>query len=109
MLIVKSEKMKIFQILRQKFAILGICPIESEQAIDRRNKCLIGFLVFGVSIISHCVFLFVVANTFEEYANSIYMTTITISLSAVYTIIICKTKNLFYFIEGCEQTIVESK
>lgn len=101
--------MRIFQILRQKFAILGICPNESEQASDKRIKRLIGFLAFGISCISHCVFLFSMANTFEEYANSIYMTTITISLSAVYLIVVCKTKNLFHFIEGCEQTINKSK
>lgn len=109
MSIVKSKKMRILKTLKRKFAILGICSIGTRQTYDKRNKLLIGFLIFGISSILHCVFLFGVAKTFEEYANSIYMTTMTISISAVYSIVVWKTEKLFQFIKGCEQIINESE
>lgn len=98
--------MRILQTLQQKFAILGICSIEM---YHNKNKLLIGFLIFGISTISHFVFPFGVANTFEEYTNSIYMTTMTLSLLTVYSIVIWKTGKIFQFIEGCEQTIGKSE
>lgn len=106
---IRSKKLRILQTLQQKFAILGICPIETKQACNSRNKLLIGFCIFGISSISHCVFLFGVANTFEEYTNSIYMTTMTISIAAVYLIVVWKMENLFQFIENCEQIIDKSE
>lgn len=75
--------MKIFQTVRSNFAILGISSIS--------------------------VFLVYVAKSFEEYTNSIYITSVSVALFVTLSFLVRRMANLFEFIDNLDKIVDESE
>lgn len=57
-----------------------------------------GFVLFGLSLLSLFSYLFNEANSFMEYTQSVYMTGAIILIGLSYAIIVIQMKKLFEFI-----------
>lgn len=98
-------KMKLFEIVRRNFAILGISP--HKHPFNRNS--LETFFICGLSCILCGVFLICNANTFREYTESIYMTTMQMVIASIFTIVVVKTSKLFQFVDDFEKYIENRK
>lgn len=97
--------MNIIQSGQKYLAILGVCPHKSLT----NAKFLFAMTVYAINVSGNCIFLFYVADTFFEYANSIFLTT-TITTAAVCFIIMALEKTLiFTAINLFEELIQKSK
>lgn len=72
--------MKIFQIVRKQYAIVGLC---SPSDHPHNGKILVGFLLFACNLASHMVYIYRVADGFMEYMTCIC------SISATFTMFVC--------------------
>lgn len=95
--------MKIFQIARLKFAILGI---DSKQVPSRQNTRLqLGFMISGLNITLCFMYVFYVANTFEEYVECINSTMGSVCSSMWFGLTVFQRPKLFEFIANAEKMI----
>lgn len=97
----------IFRLVQRNFDILGISRTQSIFAFYA--KVFFAYLLLGSSIISHFKFLFRDDITFEEYTQSIYVTTIAVTTFLTYTVIIRDKDEFFKHIDNLESKIQQFK
>lgn len=93
----------IFQFVQKNMEILGIS--RTQPIYIFYGKALIGHIVLCVAVFWHFKFLFRGNLTFEEYMQSLFMTTITVMSYLCYTCIISQNKKVFEIIDMIEATI----
>lgn len=96
------NKMKIFHTIQKAFGILGFSSNQSLHRYPFNGRIWMGFVVFGICLISYLYYLFNIANTFMEYTQSVYVTGAVILIGSSYIIILIKMKKLFQFIDFVE-------
>lgn len=105
----QSSKHKVFGIIQEHLAIIGIEPNLVEQSYPFNGKILFGFLLLGSSI--YCTFVFIIyeAETFAEYTQSVYIGSNGVLNIFVLLIIILKIKRLYDFINDCDDLVNTSQ
>lgn len=93
----------IFQLVQKNLIILGISRNQSIYAFY--VKVFIGFLLLGSGVFYHFEFIFRNDLTFEEYAESLYMTTISVMSFLCYVIMILIKDNFFKHIDKLDSII----
>lgn len=102
--------MKIFQSIKKYLATLGIRPPQSDRETNPLNsKHLMPLIVFGVVSYYGHEYLFVVANTFEEYTDGLYQCATSTVNAFDYVVHISITYKLYKFIEDFETFIGTSE
>lgn len=64
-----------------------------------------GYLLICSATISNFVYIFYVAKSFGEYTQSSYFCSVSILIGVIFTIAISTVKQLFKFIEDCENAV----
>lgn len=100
--------MKLFQAIQKNLEIIGISSIVSGQTFYNR-KVLLYLLLCGSLIVMNCIFLVHVAETFKEYTDSIYITSVSIALFVSVSFVIRRMANLFEFLDSLEKIINDSE
>lgn len=93
----------IFKLVQKNLVILGISKKQSIYSFY--GKALIGFLLLGINVLSHFQFLSHDDITFEEYTESLYMTTIAVLSLLCYASMILKNEEYFDFIDKFKSII----
>ena len=96
--------MKIFQLVQKNLTSFGF---NADNPIN--GKLLGEFLQFIIFTIFECVYICRVAETPEEYMDSILMVTVVISICISFISTVQKTETIFIFIEEVENGINESE
>ena len=102
--------MKVLKIFQRNFPMLGICPrseSSEKNSLNSKNKFVLFASIDG--IISCCVHLAYIADSFEDYTNSIYSISATLTCTICYASMIWKMPTLFRFIDELEQTLDKSE
>lgn len=99
----KKKIKMLFQLVQENFSTLGISKTQS--AYSFRIKVVIGYLLLGTDFIIHLKFLFDEANSFKEYSECIFTTSITVMGLWSYAILIHKREKLLEFIDKCENML----
>lgn len=101
--------MRICQIVQRNLSYLGITWHTSTQQypIDRRNASVL--FVFIVTAVMFYIYLFHVASTFQEYADSIYACLIITVATVAYVIMIWQMGMLLDCVNRMEKIINESE
>lgn len=94
--------MELFQLIRSKFAVLGIVPSKSTQTY---RKLVMVYFIYGFIWTSSSLFLYKKANTFEEYTNNIYVTSATAMILASFTVVVSKISRFFKFLDNYGRTV----
>lgn len=66
-------------------------------------------MIFSVIAILCCGFFFREANTFKEYTESIYISSVSLTLLSTNAFVIWKMENIFFFIDTWEEIVAKSK
>lgn len=105
----KPNRMKIFQVTQKNLTYLGVSWYYSIQKypINRRN--LLAFSIFSLATILDCTYLFHVAVTFNEYANSVYTCLSIILATVVFVIVTCRMRMFFNCLNQIEKISNESE
>ena len=90
--------MKLFQVVQNKFVLLGIRPNQSRFNKEVTRTCSI----YALSTSSSALFLIFKAKSFIEYTSNIYATTAFAMIGCYFTIWIFKTKKFFELIDNME-------
>lgn len=98
-------ELKIFQPALKFLATHGITP--QNHPFNWRNLLIL--VVFVIGLILICSFLFVVASTFKEYTESIYVSSVGILIFSMYLNVIWNKANIFQFIDCWEKIADKSK
>ena len=97
--------MKCFKSAQNNLKVVGI----DSNHCRFNKKMLMTFLSYGINNILNFMFLFYGASNSREYTDSMYVTCCTVVIGLCYTIAVFKMKDLFKYIEGCENLIEKSK
>lgn len=84
---------------------MGITKNPSEQILA---KILI-LIAFGLNVISQYINISIAPNTFEEYTECIYFTSVGTMIFVIYIIVIFEREKLFEFIDEIEKTLQNSE
>lgn len=101
--------MTVFQSLEENFAFVGITEKQSRQKNPFNLRILMSSITFVVSLVFNFVFLFYIANDFEEYIESFYISTTMLGNSIVFANYVWKMPNLFKCFEGFRNIIGKSE
>lgn len=102
-------KIKIFQTVREYFAIIGINRVLVDQPYPFNRRIFLGFLMFGLAITSLFTFIISQAKTFWEFAQSIYTCSAVILGICCLFILVFRVHILFKFIASFENVINTSE
>lgn len=101
----RETSMKLFEIVQDNFALLGISPSQPRF----NSKSAMVFLSIGLAAISCAMFLFFEANTFMEYINTAYATSVTIGGTIAFTTLLFEKEKLLQIIHEFEEFVNESQ
>lgn len=102
--------MTIFQTVRANFAILDITAHQSIQPYPFDSlKILMAFLSFGLSVILHFVYIFYVANSFEECIECITSASGKCVILLFLSNVVFKMPILFEYFDGLEEIVAMSE
>lgn len=97
--------MKIFKRIKSDYAFFGIGI--DQHPFNWRNSMAI--FLFGCAIISNGVHMCCEVETFQEYAESIFMFTTLITTSICFLYMVCVMKRLFGFMDEAGELIDASE
>lgn len=97
--------MKIFLNFQKEAAIIGFVP--HQHAINARTS--LPLFIDTIAIFLSCAYFFIVANTFQEYAESIFFATEIICITIAYAITVSRMPLFFSWLNEAEQIIDESE
>lgn len=103
------KKVKIFLPNQKYFATFGICRHQANQSQSFNVKNLLPSIIFGLAVICCSGFPIYEANNFNEYTQSIYITSATIAATIIFILFISNVKDYFNFIDGWEECVQQSK
>lgn len=95
------DTMKIFQRSQNYLSIFGIAP--NQHPFNFRSN--LSLAVYFLAIISIFIHIFDDVNTFQEYANSIFMVTAQIAASIIFTLNALRMQSFFVSLEEAEVLI----
>lgn len=101
--------MKSFQSAVEYLASLGITQSQAMQSNPFNVKNIVHMLLFGITAYLCGAFLIYTANSFKDYTESIYISSVTMLVFVVFVILIWKMENVFKFIETWKKTSEQSK
>lgn len=102
--------MKLFQVVRKNYAILGIHPShQSNQGLSFNTKELFGFFLIGGLISSQAMYISYVANGFTEYMNCVCAISATMVVFVCFATIVIRKAKLFKMVDYIERLIDTSK
>lgn len=101
-------RMKVFQTLLKRFAIMGIHSeqLTKNHLFNASNVTVL--IIFVTSSIAAHAYLWFQANTFIEYGDSVYETSCVTVSNVDFVVVLWKMPKLFRFIEHLETFIVKS-
>lgn len=103
-------KIKIFQRVREQYAIIGISPSnQSNQKFPFSKRVFLGFLSFSCTTVSQFVYILYVANDFMECMECVCSLSGTIILFVCFAAIVFRKAKLFDSIDNIEKLIDSSK
>lgn len=97
--------MKLFQMVQENFAYLGISPCES----CWNKKSAKAIYIFASFAVLGTVYLFFNATTFLEYTMNVYVTTAVFGTGLVFIAMLLQKERLFKLIEDLEKFVEESE
>lgn len=97
----------VFHLVQKNLSILGIS--ETQSAISFHVKVLVGCLLLATHVSMRLKFLFGEANSFQQYAESIFMSSGMVVIFWCYASLIHKRNELFTFIDKCDELLIEFK
>lgn len=100
-----ETNMKLFGIVQANFASLSISSSQPRFNI----KSAMVFLSIGLAAVSCAAFLFFEANTFMEYINTAYATSVMIGCFIGFTIFVFKKEKFLQTIHELEKIVVKSE
>lgn len=95
----------IFELVRENLSILGINKAPLIGLF--RVRMLIGGVLLGTHVSFRLTFLFNEANSFQQYAESIFMSSGMVVISWCYASLIYKREELFEFIDKCDGILIQ--
>lgn len=104
-----SIKMRVFQSIQTYFSILGINSDQSHKKNLFNAKNVIALVILCVCIVINSMYIIFEANTIDEYAKSVFMTTTSIVSILILAANIWRMAYFFKYINGLEQLIKNSK
>lgn len=101
--------MKLFQASQKYLAIIGVRPLlpDEKSPFNRRNLQV--FIFVGWSMTAAIAFLFIDAQTLQEYAECLFALFTLIGIFVGFSLVIIKTKETFQLINNLEILIENSK
>ena len=101
----QPPKLKVFEITQKNFVTVGITPNLVDQTYPFNGMILFGFLLLGSAI--YCTFLFIIydAETYAEYTQAIYISSVATLIIVMLMIVTTKAKKLFKFINACNDFV----
>lgn len=105
----QSQKPKPFEIIQKNLATIGITPSLADQSYPFNWTILCGILILSLNIFFLSMFIIYDAETFVEFTQSVYMTTLSTLINLCLLVLILKVKNLFKLIDGCDDLVSTSK
>lgn len=96
------SKTMVLQLAQKNFAAAGIVPNLTAQPYPLNGRILLGFLTLGLAAICNFKYGFYDANTFIEYTQSIFMSSLTIIVNFALLNLSVKVKKLFKFINDAD-------
>lgn len=100
--------MKLFQSIRNIFAMVGVCPTESNREYLLSGRILFVYLCYVLCTTLSCIFLFYKAHNFIQYTNIAFVLSISILITIVYTLLIFKREEIFQVMHMGEKIIENS-
>lgn len=101
--------MKIFQTIRKQYAIVGISSSnQSTQKYLFNERILIIFILFGCTIVSQFVYIYV-ANSFMDCVDCVFSLSAGIIVCVCFLAIVFRRATLFECIDSIEKLIDSSK
>lgn len=97
----KLPKQKVFELIRNNLATIGITPKLADQSYPFNESILFRFLMIGTGTCCTFIYIFNDANTFADYVQSIYIGSLGLLIIIALLIIFPKVKKLFEFINTC--------
>lgn len=96
--------MKAFQMVQANYAILNITAYQSIQPQPYNSgKILLAFSMFGSLLILQLVYIFYVANTFDEYVECAITTSGKLVICVFLATVIFKMPTMFEFFDTVEE------
>lgn len=102
-------KMKIFQTIQKKFALVGISKAPAAQSESFNWRLLMSFISLYSEFITILLYIMLEAETFAEYIQLAFLLSLTVQITFDLSIIIIKTKKMFELIDHFESIINTSK
>lgn len=104
----QEETMKIFQSIEKNFMSMGFIPTQSSSNRSSNVTILMGFGILAIASIFEIILLYR-ANTFEEYVESIFVTTATVMFVSIFTATTFKIPYFYRFINTYQNVIDASE
>lgn len=101
--------MKIFEVVQRNYASLGISLENRWTQKYPWIEQLLPFLLFGVTILSHLMYIFYLANGFMEYVNCVCTTAATTIIFVCLMAVVFQKTTLFECIGNLEKLIDTSE
>lgn len=103
------RKLKIFQLTQRNFAMFGVDRTLLLQPYPFNTKICIGMLTAVYAVISNLLYLIFEAETFNEFAQYIFLDSSAIFMMLLQVICILNVKQLFQLIDSFENFINKSE
>lgn len=104
-----AAKQKIFQLIRIKFATIGIGPSSAMRPMALNWRLFMGAFIMGLYAFCNFEFIFYEAETFTDYTRSICAESAAIFIIFHLFFVALDTENLFDLMNDCENLVNESE
>lgn len=103
------SKMKILQITQTSFSSLNVnlSQLNQKNPFNEKNVSII--FILGMVTISCGAYFFNLANKFQEYAYSVYVTSTMLCVTMAFTVAIARISILSEYIDNLQTTLNQSK
>lgn len=103
------SKLKAFKTIQKHFAVVGISPKLATQSYPLNWKIIMGFLSLGLFTAFICIYTVGYAETFIEYTEAAYVTSLDVLIIFALAILILQVGQLFKFINLIDSALNMSK
>lgn len=99
----------LFEVIEKNFDSLGINSTQAEKSNPINKRIFVGFIVLFFNALLQLLFVINEAHGFQEYIESIYMTSIAIISFLILVTIILKIECFFGYMEMVNDVLIEIK
>lgn len=97
--------MKTVQTVKKIMAVMGLSP--NHRGFNSRQ--IIFVIVCAVNVILLVFYIFLVANTIDEYIDAMFSFTVLVGITIAFISLTFKNDEIFTVIKFCEKELTESK